>query len=120
MISNINMNTILCNVCETFRDVDKLVSADGFKHHSSYTALCKAASDGCNLCQIFLRAQRSKPRIALRPNFDKDMDVSKTQITWKLHSRGCLFMLVQNALLRSNECFNVWFEVYTETGKTKR
>src|SRR5450756_1581034 len=102
MSSNTDKNLVLCEVCTNFRDVDKLISPEGFKHHSSYTALCKAAGNGCDLCQSFMRAQRLPAHEVLRPNFDDDMDASKTQITWKRHFRGCLFMLRQDALVRAN------------------
>jgi hypothetical protein len=120
MSSNTEKNLVLCEVCVNFRDVDKLISPEGFKHHSSYTALCKAAGNGCDLCQIFMRAQRLGygHGQVLRPNFDEDMDASKTQITWERHSQGCLFMMRQEALVRADKFFNVWFEVYTERGKT--
>jgi hypothetical protein len=110
MSSNTDKNLVLCEVCTNFRDLDRLISPEGFKHHSSYTALCKAAGNGCDLCQSFMRAQCLRDREVLPPNFDDDMDASMTQITWERHFGGCLFMLHQEALVgQAHKCFNVWF-----------
>jgi hypothetical protein len=116
MSSNTDKQVVLCEVCETLRNVDNLVSGKEFKHHSSYTELCKSADDGCELCQAFMRLQRFGDK-ELSPNFDEDMNISKTQITWQRHYRDCLVMLHQNALVGDGKCFNSWFEVYTEWGK---
>jgi len=110
-----SIDIALCDVCENFKDADKLVSQEGFKHHNSYTALCKAASNGCDLCQLFIR-QHSKDREELRPNFEENMDTIQTQITWEQHS-GCLFMLRQGALEKTGEFFSLMVEVYTKEGK---
>jgi hypothetical protein len=111
-----NIDIALCDVCESFRDADKLVSQERLKHHNSYTALCKAAGNGCDFCQLFMR-QLSKDRKELRLNFDENMDAIQTQISWKYHY-GCLFTLRQEALKRTGESFDLWVEIFTEEGKT--
>lgn len=113
MSSTIDESLVLCKVCTNFRDVDRLLSPKGFKDHSSYTGLCKAAHNGCDLCRCFMRADQLQYAEGLQPNFDEDMDASETQIAWKRYCRSSLFMLMQNAS-KTQRPLNIWFELYTD------
>lgn len=71
----------LCNVCENSRNADKFIYPDGFKHHSSYRALCIAAAKGCCLCRLFMNHPRSRFQKELPPEYEENLDVIQTQIT---------------------------------------
>lgn len=107
----------LCNICEQFRDLDRILAWDPLNHHESWTALCRSAKEGCELCKAFVRGQTQKHGPP-KDEFDRDKDFPTTQITWRPNTAGGPYTLQQDALFRPPrwEAVCVWVDVYTRQG----
>ncbi|KAL3420655.1 heterokaryon incompatibility protein [Phlyctema vagabunda] len=63
---------MLCHLCSEI-DLDQLVSKTGLKHHVNFSALCKSAEAGCEMCKLIRTCQEgeSSTKIKVKTGSEK-------------------------------------------------